>query len=484
MERKRIAAIAAAAVIVGGVATGVVLANNNSTPVSAGSLIEFGGPPAETSYVYSGSPKTNFDNQYNVLASASTYRGLIGFKAGIPSDAVITSASLSITPSIPGTGKFRVHNSLPFNHMTVTWNNQPKWNTAVIGTSVSQTPNLQQTIKLTGLTRSSDGSVYLGVDYTPAGYIGRFYGDRAGETNFPVLDVNYDTNTTTTTTSTTVPPTTTTSVPGSTTTIPNTTTTTTTPPVGTIKIDGISDGGPDAGHYIPNMAAAIKSDSPNYFMWAGDVRDSGTAAQWNTWKSQYSQLVPISLAVTGNHDAPNASASGGFNSVFATAPLTVPGASACGGFTLSNGWKVYEIGENANCVTPLTAFLATPGNRKIVIMHEPRYSGGSGHGSNSGKQAVWAAMFPTGQAPHAFALFSGHDHDAQLIETAGGVQVVNGCAGAAYYSVSPIAGTLYYSKSSADCTFTRFILGPTSATIQFVHTNNVVAFGKTYVVTP
>jgi hypothetical protein len=91
---------------------------------------------------------------------------------------------------------------------------------------------------------------------------------------------------------------------------------------------------------------------------------------------------------------------------------------------------------------------------------------------------VWDAM-----KGHAIALLSGHDHDSQVIELDGMVQLVNGCAGADYYSVSPIAGEVYYSTSAADCTFDRFLLSADSVTIQAVHADGSIDFSRAYGVT-
>jgi len=150
----------------------------------------------------------------------------------------------------------------------------------------------------------------------------------------------------------------------------------------------------------------------------------------------------------------------------------------CNAVALSNGWQLFSINTytRAVCLPKLTAWLtATPGTRKIVITHEPRFSGGSGHGSNTAQAPIWNAM-----VGHAFALVSGHDHDSQVIEQNGLVQIVNGCAGAPYYGVTPLAGEVYYSKSASDCTYDRFTLGSASVKVEAVHADGSVAFAKTY----
>ena len=170
----------------------------------------------------------------------------------------------------------------------------------------------------------------------------------------------------------------------------------------------------------------------------------------------------------------------GFDQEFVGDPYTDT-VNYCNAVTLANGWQVFSINTytRSACLPKLTAWLnATPGTKKIVVSHEPRWSGGSGHGSSSAQAPIWDAM-----AGHAILLFSGHDHDSQVIENGGRVQVVNGCAGASYYGVSPISGEVYYSKSASDCSYDRFVLGPSSITVQAVHLDGTIAFSKTYAVT-
>ena len=144
--------------------------------------------------------------------------------------------------------------------------------------------------------------------------------------------------------------------------------------------------------------------------------------------------------------------------------------------SLANGWQLFSINTYtvSACLPKFTEWLnATPGTRKLVVTHQPRYSGGNPVAP--GQAAIWNAMIG-----HAFALMAGHDHDVQVIERDGLVQAINGCAGATYYPVTPIPGETYYSRSVADCAYDRFILGPTSATLQVVRADGTVAYAKTY----
>jgi acid phosphatase type 7 len=253
-------------------------------------------------------------------------------------------------------------------------------------------------------------------------------------------------------------------------------TTTPPPPPGSTLVNGIGDGGPDAAHWNSALASRVRADNPALFLWPGDVRMTGTVAEWQLYDANYGQLKNITLPTPGNHDW--GSRTTGYNVEFAGDPYADT-TTYCNGVTLPNGWGMFSINSYAisSCLPKLTAFLAIPGTRKIVVTHEPRWSGGS-HGSSTAMAPVWDAM-----KGHAIALLSGHDHDSQVIELDGMVQLVNGCAGADYYSVSPIAGEVYYSTSAADCTFDRFLLSAGSVTIQAVHADGSIDFSRAYTVT-
>lgn len=243
-------------------------------------------------------------------------------------------------------------------------------------------------------------------------------------------------------------------------------------------VDAIGDGGPAATDWNAGLSARIRADAPAALLWAGDVRMSGTPAEWALYDQHYGPLTPVTLPTPGNHDW--ASAATGYDVEFAGNAPYADIDDYCNGITLPNGWKLFSINSYgiAGCLSELQAFLAAPGTRKIVVTHEPRYSGGS-HGSDLGQDPIWQAM-----RGHAFALVAGHDHDGQLIERDGLVQSVSGCGGASYTNVTPISGTVYYTTSAADCTYQRFVLSTDTATVQAVRPDGSVAFTKTYPVTP
>jgi hypothetical protein len=238
-------------------------------------------------------------------------------------------------------------------------------------------------------------------------------------------------------------------------------------------VDAIGDGGPDADDWNPALAAAIRSDHPKVLLWAGDVRNKGTAAEWRRYDALYGPLVNLTLPTPGNHDW--LSRAIGYNIEFARDPLADT-TTYCNAVILG-GWRLFAINTYTRtaCLPKLKLFLAARGTHKIVLTHEPRWSGGVEHGSILDQAPIWDAM-----RGHAIVLVSGHDHNAQVIVRDGLVQVVSGCAGAPYVRVVPIAGEVYYSKSAADCTFTRLLLGPAAVFVQEVRGNGQIAFSRRF----
>lgn len=246
-----------------------------------------------------------------------------------------------------------------------------------------------------------------------------------------------------------------------------------------VVVDAIGDGGPDVRDWDSALAAAIRPDRPNVLLWAGDVRNHGTAAEWRLYHALYAALDTVTLPTPGNHDHDWRSRRTGYDVEFARDPLADT-TTYCNAVRLGNGWRLFSINTYTRtaCLPKLRAFLAAPGTRKIVLTHEPRWSGGIEHGSVLGQAPIWNAM-----RRHAVALVSGHDHNAQVIMRNGLLQVVTGCAGATYIPVAPIAGELFYSRSEADCTYTRLLLDPLALTVQEVRSDGRIAFSRRFAAT-
>lgn len=247
-----------------------------------------------------------------------------------------------------------------------------------------------------------------------------------------------------------------------------------------LVVYGTGDGGPHPGNWNSNLAKIATNDpATTIFLWCGDVRLDGTASEWELFKQNYGALVNKTIPTPGNHDWTNRSAQGGYNSVFAGDPHADVN-SYCKAET-TDGWTFVQIStysKSSACMKVLTDAMALPGTQKIVVTHEPRWSGGE-HGSNPGQDDIWNPMIG-----HAFALVSGHDHDSQQLEQDGLVQIISACAGAKYYDATPVSSTVYYSKSVSDCTIARLTLSKGQAKTEWINGAGKVVFTKTYTTTP
>lgn len=247
----------------------------------------------------------------------------------------------------------------------------------------------------------------------------------------------------------------------------------------TITVDAIGDGGPSSGNWTTAFGTRIAADNPAYFLWLGDVRNSGTAAEWTLYHNVYGRFNAITIPTPGNHDWPNHAS--GYDPVFKSDPNARTARPWCNRIMTGNGWALISVNTytKSSCAS-YASWMAAPGKRKIVLTHEPRYSGATGHGSDAGQQDLWGPM-----VGHAFALVSGHDHDGEVIQPPGQgglLQIVAGCAGAQYFSVSPIAGELFHTTSAANCTYARLSLGDTSAKVEMVTSKGTVAYSKSIAV--
>ena len=422
-------------------------------------------PASAATYVWAGTPLQNYNGATPLRASLIAFRMLLEFNTTVPLGSRIDSASLSLVPAVSGGGAFQVRSIKPFRPTKVTWASLPIIGPTVLGTSLPPQKGHAMTIPLSG--RRFRGRLFLAVSYTVPDVVAAIANSSVSA---PTLVLRFAPRGTPTTTTTRVAPTTTTArVP------PSTTTTTRAQPSGLV-VDAIGDAGPDLAHWNSPLATRLRGDHPAALLWAGDVRNTGTIQEWHLYDVNYGQLKSITLPTPGNHDWGLAKT--GYNHEFASGAPWADTKTYCNAVALPNGWRLFSINTYslASCLPMLTTWLnATPGTKKIVLTHEPRFSGGSGHGSSTAQAPIWDAMIG-----HAFALVSGHDHDSQVIEQNGVVQVVNGCAGAPYYSVTPIAGELYNSKSAADCTFDRFTLGAGTVKVEAVHADGSVAFTETF----
>lgn len=177
----------------------------------------------QTSYVYSGSVNSNYGGANPLLLSYKAYRTLLEFDtSAIPSTAQISSAELIVTPTVSeSSGGIEVHpGTSGWSQPSVTWANQPAWNSTVLSKSGVPVAGAALSINLPTSAVHAGGLTDLGLGYSVSGLIVRING--ASATAHPVLKITDSSGTTTSTT---------TSVPVTTTTVPSGGGTRTTTPI-------------------------------------------------------------------------------------------------------------------------------------------------------------------------------------------------------------------------------------------------------------
>jgi hypothetical protein len=96
--------------------------------------------PVADSYVTNNFPTTNYGSVTNLYASATAYHTLLKFDtSSIPSNATITNVDLKLYNLNTTPSSFdEVHpEGDSWTESGVTWNNQPTWDTTVIGTAAA-----------------------------------------------------------------------------------------------------------------------------------------------------------------------------------------------------------------------------------------------------------------------------------------------------------------------------------------------------------
>jgi hypothetical protein len=144
----------------------------------------------------------------------------------------------------------------------------------------------------------------------------------------------------------------------------------------------------------------------------GDDTEDGSAALYQSffnpnWGKFKNRIHPT----PGNHEYDTAGAAPYFAYYGAAAGSP---ARSWYSFDLPNNWHVIELNGNIShgAGSPQERFLASDlaanaGKHIIAFWHEPRFSSGSEHGSDSSFTPFWNDLY----AAHADLVFNGHDHD-------------------------------------------------------------------------
>jgi hypothetical protein len=213
---------------------------------------------------------------------------------------------------------------------------------------------------------------------------------------------------------------------------------------------------PDSGDPVVNAAgdiaycgnnndeatAQLLDNMPGTVVTLGDnVYDSGTASEFSncydpTWGRHKARTTPV----LGNHEYVTSGASGYFNYFGAAA-----GDPTQGFYDYRLGaWHVIVLNSNCTAIggcgagSPQEQWLRnvlaiSDAECTIAVWHHPRFSSGSVHGSNTGMDAFWQALYDYG----ADVILNGHEHFYERF----GMQDPDGTADAVYGLRQITAGT-------------------------------------------
>lgn len=147
-------------------------------------------------YVNSSTATTNFGTANPLSATDSLNRAFLRFdtSSAAPSGYSVTGATLRVyvTNIATTAGGFEAHPEPDtWSESTATWNNQPTWDTTVLGTSIAPTTGSWIAISLPASAINTSGNTSLGVRYTVSGSSAKF-ASREDTSHKPELIINYE----------------------------------------------------------------------------------------------------------------------------------------------------------------------------------------------------------------------------------------------------------------------------------------------------
>jgi Calcineurin-like phosphoesterase/K319L-like, PKD domain/PKD domain len=238
------------------------------------------------------------------------------------------------------------------------------------------------------------------------------------------------------------------------------------------------DGVDSSQKAVAALVASIPSDA---VLMPGDLSDTGTAADFNTFDSLYGSVRNKIRPAPGNHDFSGANGSAYFND-FGPSNGTV--STPWYSFDLG-AWHIVSLAAAPDPGAPnywsasspqlqwLTADLdAHSGEPTLAEFHAPRYSG-TEHGDNTDLTAIWNILY----THHVELALNGHDHVYQRFapQNASGQPASDGVreimvstGGVAHYAMSDYtSGHNLQAWNNTDYGVTSLTLGSTSYSWKF-----------------
>jgi acid phosphatase type 7 len=212
------------------------------------------------------------------------------------------------------------------------------------------------------------------------------------------------------------------------------------------------------------LAAHIRADEPDRFLYLGDVYEQGTARDFRRhYHPLYGALAPITDPTMGNHEWANRF-SGYYPYWRARKGRRQPPWSS----TTIAGWEILALNSLADHTRGsrqlrwLRRALAEPdGDCRIAFWHRPRFTAGL-YEDAPDLAPLWSAL--RGEAK---AVLSGHDHNLQRLRPRNGItQYVAGAGGATPYAVDETDPRLLWGEGGRFGAL-RIVLEPGRAKFEF-----------------
>ncbi len=186
-------------------------------------------------------------------------------------------------------------------------------------------------------------------------------------------------------------------------------------------------GDADRGANARRVAARVRGERPDRFLYLGDVYERGTMSEFREgYDALYGSLARRTIPTIGNHESANRAT--GYRPYWRSKlGRAMPDRHR---HRLADGWEIISLdSESAHGTgSPQQRWLAgavqRPGTCRIAITHRPRWSAGW-HGDQPDIDPLWRTL-----RGHARILLSGHDHDLQRFADRDGLrQLVSGGGG-------------------------------------------------------
>jgi calcineurin-like phosphoesterase family protein len=216
------------------------------------------------------------------------------------------------------------------------------------------------------------------------------------------------------------------------------------------------------------VVGLVAQDDPDHVIYLGDVYETGSAEEFETFGNVFGDLLMRTWPTPGNHDWPEHAA--GYDPFWSDAlgrpqPHMYERAAA--------GWELLsansETPDDAAQLRRLREGVAGGGSCRIIFWHRPRFNAGRHHDEEAVVARMWDAV-----KGRAALLLSGHDHDYQRFRPVGGTtQIISGAGGKSHYAVDESDPRLAFSD---DTTYgaLRIALTPGRADLRYVTTDGDV----------